>query len=149
MSLCKSLAISYTNEGYELAANNVLREWLTSRFPTSNLPPPDASQSLWHAREETTAAFIRVAQDLHARNTSDPDVQVGLGVLHYCDQDYDKAKDCFESALWVRPQVRLLRAWFSDGDMLLILISVGGDRITCCGTGSDRVFPTGTSRRRL
>ncbi|KAG8873420.1 Peroxisomal membrane signal receptor PTS1 [Tulasnella sp. 331] len=106
--LARSLAISYTNEGYELAATNILREWLMSRFPTSNLLTSTAPHSLWHDREETTAAFIRVAQDLHAQNRSDPDVQTGLGVLHYCDQEYDKAKDCFESALWVRPEDYLL-----------------------------------------
>ncbi|KAG8987366.1 Peroxisomal membrane signal receptor PTS1 [Tulasnella sp. JGI-2019a] len=103
-----SLAISYTNEGYELAANNILREWLSSQYPRSGLPPPNAAQSLWHARDETTTGFIRVAQELHAQNKSDPDVQIGLGVLYYCDQEYDKAKDCFESALWARPQDYLL-----------------------------------------
>lgn len=82
--------------------------WLRARFPAYT-PPPEASAALknspWDAHQRVTDAFLAVAREQHAQGTVDADVQTGLGVLFYNNQDYARAQDCFESALAVRPNV--------------------------------------------
>lgn len=53
-----------------------------------------------------TEAFLNVARRQHAEGVIDPDVQLALGVLFYTNNAYDRAKDCFEAALSLRPTVR-------------------------------------------
>ncbi|CAO1606442.1 Peroxisomal membrane signal receptor PTS1 [Xanthoria calcicola] len=102
-----SLAISYTNEGYEPTAYRTLERWLSTKYP-SILPPDQVSQTsemgftdrhLLH--EKVTSHFIRAAQLSPGGDTKtmDPDVQVGLGVLFYGCEEYSKAVDCFSAAL--------------------------------------------------
>jgi peroxin-5 len=59
----------------------------------------------WHAHDEITDVFLRLARQQHQQGVMDPDVQVGLGILFYTNTEYDRAKDCFESALVARPKV--------------------------------------------
>ncbi|KAH9002058.1 peroxisome targeting signal receptor [Lactarius hatsudake] len=74
--------------------------------------PPEAQNSLtrssWHSHNVVTEAFLTVARTQHAQGVIDPDVQLALGVLFYTNGAYDRAKDCFESALSVRPTDYLL-----------------------------------------
>ncbi|BGP33853.1 Peroxisomal membrane signal receptor PTS1 [Rhodotorula toruloides] len=114
-----SLAVAYVNEGQELRALATLEKWLSLAYPSISLPPLDTTQirSPWDASNRVIDLFLAAAQagpQARAPGQSDelgvvdPDVQVGLGVLFYSNSEYDKAKDCFEAALSVRPNDFLL-----------------------------------------
>ncbi|TFB04029.1 Peroxisomal targeting signal receptor [Trichoderma ghanense] len=99
------LAVSYTNEGYDSTAYRTLERWLSVKYPNildpTNLHPvadmgfTDRQQ----LHDKVTNLFIKAAQLSPDGEHMDPDVQVGLGVLFYGAEEYDKAVDCFQSAL--------------------------------------------------
>ncbi|KAK5106994.1 Peroxisomal membrane signal receptor PTS1 [Lithohypha guttulata] len=99
------LAVSYTNEGYENAAYRTLEKWLSVKYP--QVCPPDQLSSpadigfsdgeILH--DKVTNLFIKSAQLSPSGELMDPDVQVGLGVLFYGQEDFEKAIDCFNAAL--------------------------------------------------
>jgi peroxin-5 len=99
------LAVSYTNEGYDSTAYRTLERWLSIKYPSIISPadlstPADIGYSDRHnLHERVTNLFIQAAQLSPSGELMDPDVQVGLGVLFYGDEDYDKAVDCFSAAL--------------------------------------------------
>ncbi|KAH8119266.1 TPR-like protein [Phellopilus nigrolimitatus] len=107
-----SLATAFTNEGYERGSHSTLLRWLGARFPSSVASDSEASASLrqshWASREHVTDAFLSVARAQHAAGVVDADVQTGLGILFYTSSDYDRAQDCFGTALGVRPRDYLL-----------------------------------------
>ncbi len=99
------LAVSYTNEGYDSTAYRTLERWLSVKYPQI-APPNGLSNSdemgftdRHQLHEKVTDLFIRAAQLSPDAETMDPDVQVGLGVLFYGAEEYEKAVDCFSSAL--------------------------------------------------
>ena len=99
------LAVSYTNEGYDSTAYRTLERWVSVKYP--QIHPPDqvsdpadvgfTDRAILH--DKVTNIFIRAAQLSPSGEHMDPDVQVGLGVLFYGDEDFEKAVDCFNSAL--------------------------------------------------
>lgn len=99
------LAVSYTNEGYDSTAYRTLERWLSSKYPqiidpnnlSSDADLGFTDRQVLHDR--VTDLFIQAAQLSPSGEQMDPDVQVGLGVLFYCAEEYDKAVDCFSAAL--------------------------------------------------
>lgn len=106
----QSLAVSYTNESFDRASHTILHRWLDARFPA--LVPEELKgplpRSQWASHERATNAFLAVARQQHLQGHMEPDVQIGLGVLFYTNGEFDKAKDCFESALAARPKAGTL-----------------------------------------
>lgn len=116
-----ALAVSYTNEAYQKQACDSLLDWLTRNPAYKHL-----SESITHQEgdgdspetrfvssfaspqkiQQIKDAFIRAAR--MKPSNPDPDVQSGLGVLFNLSGEYDKAVDCFNSALFVRPMDALL-----------------------------------------
>jgi peroxin-5 len=99
------LAVSYTNEGYDSTSYRTLERWLSVKYP-SIAPPASLSTDAdigftdrHQLHQKVTDLFIRAAQLSPDAETMDPDVQVGLGVLFYGAEEYDKAVDCFSAAL--------------------------------------------------
>ena len=88
----------------------MLLRWLRAKYPSfAPLPPASpATTSSWTLRDQATEGFLSIARHQHSSNNMDPDVQIGLGVLLYTGGDFERAKDCFESALLARPNVRIL-----------------------------------------
>ena len=102
------LAVSHTNEGYEIQAYRTLKRWICTKYPQLAPSTDDplfseaeevgfTNRTLLH--ERVTDLFIRAAQLSPDPANMDPDVQVGLGVLFYSADAYDKAVDCFGAAL--------------------------------------------------
>ncbi len=99
------LAVSYTNEGYDSTAYRTLERWLSVKYPNI-IAPQDLSSAAEmgftdraQLHDKVTNLFIQAAQLSPGGEHMDPDVQVGLGVLFYGAEEYDKAVDCFSAAL--------------------------------------------------
>lgn len=113
-----------------------------------NLPwhPPTHYNAAWSSHELTSEAFLQVARTLHAQGKTDPDVQGALGVLFYSNTDFEKAKDCFESALHSRPDVCVFwpcRRTCTDTEVNKFV-----RRTTCFGTDLVHVYLMVQNRKR-
>nr|CAG4651782.1 EOG090X054E [Triops cancriformis] len=101
-----ALAVSLTNEAYQVQAVEALREWLERNPKYSHLAPPlpaDTHLKVTSLLSGVEEAFLAAAR-LSPVQDIDADVQTGLGVLLHLAGDYEKAADCFRAALSTRPQ---------------------------------------------
>ncbi|XP_033125685.1 peroxisomal targeting signal 1 receptor-like [Anneissia japonica] len=109
-----ALAVSYTNESMQTQALYSLQDWIGSnpryshilkrRVDHSDVPINSVMSSNLH--HHVQGLYLEAARE--SPEEIDPDVQGGLGVLFNLSQEYDKAVDCFNAALSVRPNDCLL-----------------------------------------
>ena len=100
------LSVSYTNEGYDSLAYRTLERWVGVKYPSLGVRPLGVGEEeemgftdrhILH--EKVTNLFLEAAQLNPDGANVDVDVQVGLGVLFYGSEDFEKAVDCFTAAL--------------------------------------------------
>lgn len=100
-----TLSAAYTNENMPKYAFIALIDWLKASAKYSDLLPQDIDPTKLDIKaleSHVKTLFIRAAQ-LHPLQI-DPDVQNALGVVFNISQEYDKAVDCFKTALMVASQ---------------------------------------------
>ncbi|KAG0256735.1 Peroxisomal membrane signal receptor PTS1 [Mortierella polycephala] len=105
-----NLAVSYTNEGHENQAYLTLERWLATKYPdvAAANGTPATSVGSWETHGRVTDLYLQAVRNAPAGAEMDADLQVGLGVLFYGSGEYEKAVDCFEAGLRVRPNDYLL-----------------------------------------
>jgi peroxin-5 len=100
-----SLAVSYTNEFRRDDVYDVLESWFEHNSKYKKLLEQQrAKANFIDPHEFFTDLFIQAAL-LNPGENLDPDVQIGLGILYNVSEEYDKAVDCFQTALSLRPNV--------------------------------------------
>ncbi|KAK9768592.1 hypothetical protein K7432_000654 [Basidiobolus ranarum] len=100
-----ALAVSYTNESLRNDAYEALQSWISNHPRYHEIINTQGSMD----RDRHTAVtnlFLDAARQ--GSQDVDPDVQVGLGVLLNISEEYDKAVDCFQTALASKPNDYLL-----------------------------------------
>lgn len=97
-----TLAAAYTNENMPKFAYMSLLNWLKASPKYSDMFPQDIDPRKLDDKElaaHVKSLYLKAVQ-LNL-NQIDPDVQNALGVVFNISQEYDKAVDCFKTALMV------------------------------------------------
>lgn len=107
-----SLAVCFTNEGHTYKAVESLFKWLKSNPKYSEiasnkiLEDYKVSMNAISSHDDLVKLFLQAARS--SPEEIDPDLQDGLGVLFNLSSDFDKAADCFRTALHVQPENSIL-----------------------------------------
>lgn len=116
LKVLMSLAISYTNESYQNQALKMLNQWMKINPKYSNLVEGGVGdeaagvEEIASSRirgmelELTQELFLRAVHQNAATSEFDVDVQEALGVLFNLSSEYDKAVDCFQTAVQMAPE---------------------------------------------
>eukprot|EP00992_Anisonema_acinus_P015138 TRINITY_DN9627_c0_g1_i1.p1 TRINITY_DN9627_c0_g1~~TRINITY_DN9627_c0_g1_i1.p1 ORF type:complete len:562 (-),score=176.50 TRINITY_DN9627_c0_g1_i1:56-1690(-) len=101
-----AMAVSQTNEGNHHEAVAALETWLNNNPKYEGLPvePPQAveEEHMFWVNPEQHQALVRRLQRAAALG-SDPDVHIGLGVMHHMVHNFDDAIVNFQTALQLQP----------------------------------------------
>lgn len=134
LTALSTLATSYTNESMQRLAFYSLIKWLKYHPDYSHLLKNDeqaarllaasetmnetdtpfymATLSVVHAGDfiDLQEVFLKAVRESSSLNTNkiDPNLQCCLGVLFHLSGEYDKAADCFKTALQIKPSDHLL-----------------------------------------
>ncbi|CAF4587960.1 unnamed protein product [Rotaria sp. Silwood1] len=113
-----TLASCYANEMLTNEALDSLRKWLANNEKYSHLLTNRRSQTTTTtdeprlidelAFEELQELFLQAVSLSNNPNDIDSDLQVCLGVLFHLPGDYDKAAECFNTAVLAKPDDALL-----------------------------------------
>ncbi|KAF8160800.1 hypothetical protein B0H34DRAFT_698115 [Crassisporium funariophilum] len=109
-----ALAISYTNDNNRQGSYDAIYEWISRNtkyqdavqlFRAQNTD--NKSSSLMERYSQLIQCLITMARS-DTSGEIDADIQVALAVLLNTNEEYEKAQDCFRTALAVRPEDWLL-----------------------------------------
>lgn len=114
MRVLMALAVAYTNESLQSQALKSLTSWLHCHPKYTHLVPDHLLGSATNA-DNLASSFMRGPELKEIQhifleavkqnpNEIDAEVQEALGVLFNLSSEFDKAVDCFQAALHVRPQ---------------------------------------------
>ncbi|XP_047021470.1 peroxisomal targeting signal 1 receptor [Helicoverpa zea] len=97
-----TLAAAYTNENMSRYAYIALLDWLKASPKYSDIFPQDVDPRKLDVKDLENHVKALYLKAVHLNmNQIDPDVQNALGVVFNISQEYDKAVDCFKTALMV------------------------------------------------
>lgn len=109
-----ALAISYTNDNNRQGTYDAIQEWVDKNENYRDAVQKFQSQVAEPANATIGERFSRLIQCLITMARSDlsgnidADIQIALAVLLNTNEEYEKAQDCFRTALAVRPEDWLL-----------------------------------------